>query len=100
MEFSKEDNIYKVTRITGNQDNILGISFAEKNSSDDNMEVVEWYFPESDSSRIRTSKKEVLTQVLAGLKSINKDLKTNYQLSKIYYVASEDGSERIYRTFL
>ena len=86
LEFSKEDNIYKVSRIKGNRDNIFGISFAEKNSSEDNIEGVEWNFFNSDSSKIGASKEEILKQVFSGLKSINKDLKTNYQLSKIYYV--------------
>ena len=98
--FFKEGNIYKVTRITGNRDNILGISFAEKNSSEDTIEVIEWYFSNSQSSQIRTSKEEVLKQVLSGLKSINDDFGTDYQLSKIYYVPSEDGSECIYQTLL
>lgn len=86
--------------ITGNRDNIFGISFAEKNSSDDTIEVVEWNFSNSDNSKIGASKEEVLKQVLSSLKLINKDLKTNYQLSKIYYVACEDGSKLMYRTFL
>ena len=29
MRFSKTDDIYKIIRITGSQDNILGISFDE-----------------------------------------------------------------------
>ena len=39
MRFSKTNNIYKIIRITGSQDNILGISFGE-----DNIEVIEWNF--------------------------------------------------------
>jgi hypothetical protein len=98
--FFKEGNIYKVTLITGSRDNILGISFADKTSGENPIEVVEWYFPNSDRSRIRTSKEEVLTQVLEGLKSMNEALGTDYQLSKIYYVPSEDGSNFMYRTLL
>ena len=67
MRFSKTDNIYKIIRITGSQDNILGISFGE-----DDIEVIEWNFNNSDRSRIRTSKEEVLEQVLSGLESVNK----------------------------
>ena len=101
VTFSKEDNIYKVARNTGNHINLLGISFAEKNSSDKTIEVVEWDFSNTDSRKIQTSKEEILNQVLSGLKWVNKDFKTNYQLSKIYYVPSEDISdERVYQTFL
>jgi len=67
MRFSKTGNISKIIRITGSQDNILGISFVEANSSEANLEVIEWNFSKSDRSRIRTSKEEVLEQVLSGL---------------------------------
>jgi len=43
MRFSKTDNIYKIIRITGSQDNILGISFGE-----DDVEVIEWNFNNSE----------------------------------------------------
>ncbi len=56
MGFFKKDNIYRITRITGSQDNILGVAFDDKNKSDNNIEVIEWDFPNIDKSRIRTSK--------------------------------------------
>jgi hypothetical protein len=34
MRFLKTNNIYKIIKITGSQDNILGISLIEKNSSE------------------------------------------------------------------
>lgn len=91
MRFSKTDNIYKIIRITGSQDNILGISFGE-----DDLEVIEWNFNKSDRSRIRTSKEEVLEQVLFGLESVNKSLGTNYKLSKIYFSPFDISTNRIY----
>ena len=91
MRFSKTDNIYKIIRITGSQDNILGISFGE-----DDVEVIEWNFSNSDRSRIRTSKEEVLEQVLFGLESVNKSLGTNYRLSKIYFSPFDISTNRIY----
>ena len=91
MRFSKTDNIYKIIRITGSQDNILGISFGE-----DDVEVIEWNFNNSDRSRIRTSKEEVLEQVLFGLESVNKSLGTNYKLSKIYFSPFDISKNRIY----
>ena len=54
MQFSKTDNIYKIIRITGSQDNILGISFGENE-----LEIVEWNFDNIDRRRIPTSKEEV-----------------------------------------
>ena len=50
MGFTKKDNIYKITRVTGNRDNILGISFDNRNSTENNIEVIEWNFPNIGSS--------------------------------------------------
>ena len=33
MGFFKKDNIYKITQITGSQDNILGVTFDNKHNS-------------------------------------------------------------------
>ena len=91
MRFSKTNNIYKIIRITGSQDNILGISFGE-----DDIEVIEWNFNNIDKSRIRTSKEEVLEQVLSGLESVNQSLGTNYKLSQIYFSPFDISTNRIY----
>ena len=48
MGFTKKDNIYKITRVTGNRDNILGISFDNRNSTENNIEVIEWNFPNGE----------------------------------------------------
>jgi len=37
--FTKKDNIYKITRMTGNHDSFLGISFAE--NIEQNPEIIE-----------------------------------------------------------
>ena len=95
MRFSKTDNIYKIIRITGSQDNILGISFGE-----DDVQVIELNFNNSDRSRIRTSKEEVLEQVLFGLESVNKSLGTNYKLSKIYFSPFDIPTNRIYSSLI
>ena len=96
MRFSKSGNIYKIIRITGSQDNILGISFSQKDISADGIEVIEWNFPNIDKSRIRISKEEILKQVLLGLNSINQSLGTNYQLSKIYFSPFDNSANQIY----
>ena len=41
MEFFKKDNVYQIIRITGSQDNILGVTFDDKNNRDNNIEVIE-----------------------------------------------------------
>jgi len=48
MGFYKDDNRYSITRYTGNQANILGVIFDDENTSDNNIEVIEWEFPKID----------------------------------------------------
>ena len=100
MRFSKTNNIYKIIRITGSQDNILGVAFDDKNKSDNNIEVIEWDFPNIDKSRIRTSKEEVLEQVLSGLESVNQSLGTNYKLSQIYFSPFDSGTNSVYHLLI
>lgn len=103
MRFSKKHNIYKIIRVTGNRDNILGICFGDKDITQNNIEIIEWNFPNvrnSSNANIRTSKTDILNQVLEGLNSINEALGTNYTLSKIYYEPYEDSSCFIYRTLI
>ena len=69
----------------------MGISFSE-----DNIEVIEWNFNNIDKIRIRTSKEEVLEQVLSGLESVNQSLGTNYKLSKIYFSPFDISTNQIY----
>ena len=96
MGFFKKDNIYQITRITGSQDNILGVAFDDKNNSHNTIKVIEWDFPNIDKSITRTSKEEILEQVLSGLESVNQSLGTNYKLSKIYFSPFDIPTNRIY----
>ena len=91
MQFLKTDDIYKIIRITGSQDNILGITFGETNT-----EVIEWSFNSGDTNIVQTSKDEVLKQVLSGLKSVNNSLGTNYKLSKIYFSPFDISTNQVY----
>ena len=45
MGFFKKNNIYRITRITGSQDNILGVTFDQKNKNDNNIKMIEYNFP-------------------------------------------------------
>jgi len=100
MKFTKKNNIYRIIRITGRQDNILGICFSEtnKHSIENNIEVVAW--DGKDGAKIQTSDDQVLKQVLSGLKEVNKSLGTNYQLSKIYFVPSDSASDSVYKLLI
>ena len=100
MEFFKKDNIYRITRITGSQNNILGVVFDNKNKSDNNIEVIEWDFTNIDKSIIRTSKEKILEQVLSGLESVNQSLGTNYKLSQIYFSPFDSGTNSVYNLLI
>ena len=100
MGFFKKDNIYRITRITGSQDNILGVAFDDKDISENNIKVIEWDFPNIDKSKIRTSKEEVLEQVLSGLLSVNQSLGTNYKLSQIYFSPFDSGTNSVYNLLI
>ena len=100
MGFFKKNNIYRITRITGFQDNILGVAFNDKNKSDNKIEVIEWDFPNIDKSIIRTSKEEVLEQVLSGLESVNQSFGTNYKLSQIYFSPFDSGTNSVYNLLI
>jgi hypothetical protein len=100
MRFSKTNDIYKIIRITGSQDNILGISFIETNSSEANIEVIEWNFTNIDRRKNKTSKDEVLKQVLSGLARINKSLGTDYKLSKIYFSPFDGSNDGAYSALI
>lgn len=54
MRFLKTVGIYKVGRITGFQENILGISFFKLDNSETVIEVIEWSFDKIDRHEIPT----------------------------------------------
>ena len=100
MKFSKKGNVYTITRITGSQDTILDITFAEnfdgQTRSSNNIEVIEWTFSTSNKNNIKTSKQEVMEQVLEGLNSVNLSLGANYRLAKIYFSPFDSSANQIY----
>jgi hypothetical protein len=94
MRFTKKGDIYRIVRLTGSQDNILGVSFG----ATDQIKVVEW--PIKPGEKIITSKEEVLNQVISGLQSVNESLGTNYTLSTIYFLSSDRASNSVYKLLI
>jgi hypothetical protein len=45
-----------VSRVTGSQDNVLGVCFSDENSKEIEIEVIEW----EEVETIRTSREEAL----------------------------------------
>lgn len=83
MGFTKKNNIYKITQMTGNHDSFLGVSFAE--NTEQNLEVIEVQIRNPKKKKNQPSKDEILKQVLAGLESVNQSLGTSYKLLQISY---------------
>lgn len=100
MKFFKKGDAFVVSRITGSQDNILGISLKPNLDNEDrnsnSIEVIEWEFPNIKKGKFITSKQEVMEQVLEGLDSVNSSLKTNYRLSKIYFCPLDNPANQVY----
>ena len=83
MGFTKKNNIYKITRMKGNHDSFLGVSFAK--NTEQNLEVIEVQIRNSKKKKNQPSKDEILKQVLTGLESVNQSLGTSYKLLQISY---------------
>ena len=94
MRFIKKGDVYRVVRLTGAQDNILGITFGKNQE----VEIIPW--PIEKNQKIHTTKKEVFNQVINGLKFVNESLETNYELSKIYFVPSDISSNSVYHLLI
>lgn len=92
MKFTKTKDIYKITRITGGYDNILGVCFTQKDHEP--LEVIEWDLKNTEP--IKTSRSEIQSQVILGLRLVNQYLNTNYRVSKIYYVPVDNPSNSVY----
>lgn len=101
MQYLKKDNIYIICRTTGSQNNILGIilspKFKVKTKSSNSIEVIEWEFGDLKAkNKVKTSKQEVLDQVIEGLSVINLTLGTDYRLAKIFFSPLDSPANDVY----
>ena len=79
MKFTKTNDIYRIVRITGSYDNILGVCFTQK--ANEPLEIIQWDLKNTET--IKTSKSEIQSQVVSGLRLVNQHLNTNYRVFKI-----------------
>jgi len=92
MQFSKLGNMYRVARMTGSQDNILGVVFCDNKA--EKINLIEWQIKEG--ATINASGEQVLEQVQSGLKKANEALSTSYQLSEIHFLPSDSAANAAY----
>jgi hypothetical protein len=93
MHVSKSDGIYKGVRITGGQDNMLGLSIA---CAPCDPELVEWPSTSTHEKKVRTSAEEIIRQVAVGLARANGELGSTYFILKIFYIPQELPNHDIY----
>ena len=101
-QLTRTGNTLKVTRITGSQDNFLGIVLGNKKVSVNQIEIKE--IDLNDSRAVEYSndatKQEILKQVLEGLIEINNKMGTDFHIKQILFVKDEDKSENIYKNLV
>lgn len=92
MQFAKSGEVYKVARITGVQDNFLGVTLADHPAE---IELVE--FPMPGGGPVKASPNEVLKQVTEGLSEVNLELGKHYRLAKVFYSPQENSDHAVYK---
>ncbi|MGW8338438.1 hypothetical protein ACWGY7_00055 [Xanthomonas axonopodis pv. khayae] len=95
MQFIKDGDIYKVARITGVQDNILGVIFTNKLSE---VEIVALKIDES--KKIMAKPDDVLRQLFEGLAEICAELGKVYYLAKVFYLPNESSENSVYKILI
>lgn len=95
MQFVKDGEIYKVARITGVQDNLLGITLADHQGQ---AELIALAI--DDAKKAKVSPDEILRQVTEGLAEVNLELGKNYFLSKIFYLPHESAANSVYKLLI
>ncbi len=91
MQFIKDDDLYKVARITGPTHNFLAIRLSETKCT---TQVTQLPIKQGDIERL--DGKKVLAQVLNGLDGINQKLGKEYFVSEVQFVPSDSESSSVY----
>jgi len=91
MQFVKDKDVYKVARITGPSHNFLAIRLSDRECDT----KVTQLSAQNDCTVVLTDR-DVLVQVLSGLRAVNQELKKEYFISEIQFVPSDTESTSIY----
>ncbi len=91
MQYIYDGEFYKIVKITGPKHNMLSLSFGEKQAS---IEVSD--LDKSANETLSISACSVENQVRIGIKEINNELNTNYNVLKIQFISSDSPSDSIY----
>lgn len=91
MQFIKDNDLYKVARITGPTHNFLAIRLSETKCV---TQVTPLPIKQGDVERLDGEK--VLAQVLNGLAEVNQELVKEYFVSEVQFVPSDTESSSVY----
>jgi len=91
MQFIKEDDLYKVARITGPSHNLLGVRLSDVQCS-----IKMTPLPMSTGEIEVLDGQKVRSQVLKGLDAVNLELCKHYFISEIQFIPSDTASSSVY----
>ncbi|MCW7552810.1 hypothetical protein NX722_09175 [Endozoicomonas gorgoniicola] len=91
MQFIKEKNFFKVARITGPTHNLLSIRLSKSKCS---PKITPLPVKRGEIERLKGE--AVLTQVLAGLDIVNKELQKQYFVLEIQFIPSDSQPASVY----
>lgn len=94
MRFSKDENFYQVSWISGPRHNFLAIAFAE---NDDRSEPqIQMLPPRGECRHTALKEDEILNFVQQGIAEANRAFKTNFRVNCIKYVENDTSPEKQY----
>lgn len=91
MQFSKRGDIFQVIRITGSQDNFLGIELGQHGTG---MRVVEWSLDNGEPERATPD--EVGRQVRQAVDAFNRENGTCLAASVVYFAKEDSARGEVY----
>lgn len=91
MQFIKDNDFYKVARITGPTHNFLAIRMSERKCV---TQVTPLPIKQGEVERL--DGKKVLAQVLNGLDEVNHELGKEYYVSEVQFVPSDTEPSSVY----
>jgi hypothetical protein len=94
MQFVKDNEWYKVIRVTGPSHNLLGIVFAEGGfQADLRVEAL----PTNAGIPAQLSEQDVRRYVEAGVADANQEFQAHYSISKIQFIPTDTPPASVYR---
>ena len=91
MQFIKDNDLYKVARITGPSHNFLAIRLSKTKCV---TKVIELAIKPGEVKKLDNQK--VLAEVLHGLDEINQQLGKEYYISEVQFIPSDTESSSTY----